>query len=173
MILPINSISIIPTLNAIKNIKSLINITGIVIIQLIKILDNSIVSTDVGKLFVMLKLFPSRDIEDDVIDVIQAVYVTRQKNIFGISEIIVFISIPSPSVIVFITPFMFTLIAIVTINNKIKPNDVLKMYTVEEKYLFNSFDTNADNLLFTFTLLSMFFSFLFFPFSDDLDIIPK
>ena len=142
------------------------------IIQLIKILDNSIVSTDVGKLFVMLKLFPSSDIEDDVIDVIHAVYVTKQKNIFGIIGIISK-PIPSPSVIVFITPFMFTLIAIVIINNKIKPNDVLKMYTVEEKYLFNSFDTNADNLLFTFTLLSMFFIFLLLPFSDDLDIIPK
>ena len=142
------------------------------IIQLIKILDNSIVSTDVGKLFVMLKLFPSSDIEDDVIDVIHAVYVTKQKNIFGIIGIISK-PIPSPSVIVFITPFMFTLIAIVIINNKIKPNDVLKMYTVEEKYLFNSYDTNADNLLFTFTLLSMFFIFLLLPFSDDLDIIPK
>ena len=63
-------------LKAIKNIISLMNIIGIVIMLLVIILALNIFLVSTGIVFKIYKLFPSNDIEDEVIDVIQAVYIT-------------------------------------------------------------------------------------------------
>ena len=73
----INNMSIIFTLKTIKKIMSLIKITGIDIILLVKTLANNIFLGATGKLFVILKLFPSNEIIEDVIDVIHDVNTTN------------------------------------------------------------------------------------------------
>lgn len=73
----IKIISIIATLNAIKKITSHTKITGVDIILLVKTLANNTFSGFTGKLFVMLKLFPSNEIIDDVIDVIHEINTTN------------------------------------------------------------------------------------------------
>ena len=73
----INTISNIGALNTAKKIISHIKITGIDIILLVNTLASNIFSGDTGRLFVMLKLFPSSEIIEDVIDVIHDINTTN------------------------------------------------------------------------------------------------
>ena len=101
----------------------------ILINLLMKIFDNKIFSIFTGKLLVTLKLFPSNEILEAVIDVINPVNITSCKYILGKYSYTIFKSLtnPFPFITVFNTPSLFIHKPITKTSIIINPNEVLNI----------------------------------------------
>ena len=151
---------IIPCINVQPNLAiiiiSPISINGIIIIIAVSTLDCIIVYGFKGKVFNTSKLFPSNEIIELVIEVINDAATINTNRASGIYDFINSISTPPSFTKGLTIPSKFTAANIQPNMNNTNPNPAFVTNTGDDTNYFISFFIRAIVLLFVFTLYSVF-----------------